>query len=504
MQSVVTPYSFVVTPYNLLVPDTPFNNPARHAAVKIVKRLRDAGHVAYLAGGCVRDELLGLVPKDYDVATDADPERVRSLFRHSRFVGEAFGVVLVRKRSDHREHSDDIDPQTGKPVIHQIEVATFRSEWGYEDGRRPSAVRFTDAEHDAQRRDFTINGLFENPLIQKSDGNDKGRIIDFVGGVADLKQGILRAIGVPSERFGEDYLRMLRAVRFAARFGFELEAHTRDAIQLHAPKLVDISRERIGAEVLAMLDGPQPVLGIELIESLGLDGAVLDEPVQRGELRTVRGLCMNVKRGGTGGADDTGELGDSGQTAKAGDSTLPEAIWLAAWMLDRHMFRGADALSPEQAAAELSSAVEKLVPAKGGKVLSRWRNAMCLANELRDGLRDVLVTLPIALRWPSLTIAQRKRLLAQPCWRDVASILQALTWMPSCKVLVSTLNQDAATLFEQGVAPDRFLTGDDLIAMSIKPGKQLGYLLEAVYDEQLELRVKTRDQAAAWVKQQPT
>lgn len=481
------------------MPDTPFDNPARCAAVKIVKRLRDAGHVAYLAGGCVRDELLGLMPKDYDVATDAKPERVRDLFRHSRFVGEAFGVVLVRKRSDDR---DDVDPQTGKPVIHQIEIATFRSEWGYEDGRRPSEVRFTDAEHDAQRRDFTINGLFEDPLIQKSDKNAKDRIIDFVGGVADLKQGVLRAIGVPSERFGEDYLRMLRAVRFAARFGFELEANTRDAIQLHAPKLVGISRERIGAEVLAMLDGPQPVMGIELIESLGLDGAVLNDSVQRCELRTVRGLGVKLKHGGTGGPNDTSELSDSEQTAKVSEPTSPAAIWLAAWMLDRHVLNSDDGVAQtETGAVDLAASIEKLVPANGGKVLSRWRNALCLANELRDGLRDVLASLPIALTWPSLNVAQKKRLLARACWPEVHVLLHAMTWSSPCASIVATLDIEALPLFEQSVAPDRFLTGDDLIAMGIKPGKQLGQLLEAVYDEQLELRVTTRDEAAAWVKQ---
>ena len=171
---------------------------ARAAAVRIIGELRRAGHTALLAGGCVRDALLGVEPKDYDVATDARPEAVRALFKRSRYVGEAFGVVLVSVKGV------------------EVEVATFRSEWGYQDGRRPGEVAFTDAEHDAQRRDFTVNGLFADPLDDKlnpvpvgTTGGD--RVIDYVGGLEDLKAKRLRAIGDPDERFREDYLRMLKA-----------------------------------------------------------------------------------------------------------------------------------------------------------------------------------------------------------------------------------------------------------------------------------------------------
>src|SRR5919199_235347 len=181
----------------------------RDDALAVLRRLRDAGHVAYFAGGCVRDLLLGLEPKDYDVATDAPPQRVRELFGNTQAVGQAFGVILVRHRRS------------------QVEVATFRSDGAYLDGRRPSEVRFTTAEEDAQRRDFTINGLFSDPT--------EGRIIDYVGGQEDLKNKLLRAIGDPDRRFEEDHLRLLRAVRFAARFGLDIEPHTSDAIRSHAP-----------------------------------------------------------------------------------------------------------------------------------------------------------------------------------------------------------------------------------------------------------------------------
>src|SRR5437763_2390306 len=215
--------------------DAPQGSPrpisTRQDALAVVKRLREAGHVAYFAGGCVRDELLGFTPKDYDVATDAPPERVRQLFSNTQAVGAAFGVILVRHR---------------KSVI---EVATFRTDLQYKDGRRPEGVVFTTAEEDAKRRDFTINGLFMDPL-------DGDRVIDFVGGQEDLKNKVLRAIGEPNHRFEEDHLRLLRAVRFAARFGLQVDAATADAIQSHAAQLKRISPERICEELRLMLGAP--------------------------------------------------------------------------------------------------------------------------------------------------------------------------------------------------------------------------------------------------------
>src|SRR5688500_12446804 len=169
--------------------DDPPRKASREDALAVVRRLRDAGHVAYFAGGCVRDMLLGLEPKDYDVATDAPPDRVRQLFSNTQAVGAAFGVILVRQRKS------------------QIEVATFRTDLKYVDGRRPEGVVFTTAEEDAKRRDFTINGMFFDPVEEK--------VIDYVGGQEDLQNKLLRAIGEPNHRFEEDHLRLLRAVRFA-------------------------------------------------------------------------------------------------------------------------------------------------------------------------------------------------------------------------------------------------------------------------------------------------
>jgi poly(A) polymerase len=207
---------------------------SRDDALEVIKRLRRSGHVAYFAGGCVRDLLMGTPPKDYDVATDAPPKRVRELFSNTQAVGQAFGVILVRH-----------GPST-------VEVATFRTEGIYSDGRRPDSVAFTSAEHDAQRRDFTINGLFLDPL----ENPPAGKVIDYVQGQDDLRHRVLRAIGDPHRRFAEDHLRLLRAVRFAARLGFEIEPATAEAIRINAPRLKGISPERIADELRMMLTPP--------------------------------------------------------------------------------------------------------------------------------------------------------------------------------------------------------------------------------------------------------
>jgi len=228
---------------------------ARAFAVVVVDRLRRAGHEALWAGGCVRDELLGRTPADYDVATSARPEQVRAVFgtRGTIAVGAAFGVITV----------------LGPRSAGQVEVATFRSDMAYTDGRHPAGVTFTDAREDALRRDFTINGLFLDPVT--------GTVHDHVGGRADLAAGIVRAIGSPGMRFGEDHLRMLRAVRFAAVFGFALEEATRDAIVRMAHLVTAVSPERIAAELRAMVSRPGRRRALDLLAETGLAREVLPE-----------------------------------------------------------------------------------------------------------------------------------------------------------------------------------------------------------------------------------
>jgi poly(A) polymerase len=229
---------------------------ARIAAEEIVRKLRGEGHQAYFAGGCVRDLLLGRAAKDYDVATSAHPEAVIAMFPKTFAVGAHFGVVLVCSSLEEEEYV--------------TEVATFRSDGAYSDGRHPDTVRFSNsAEEDVQRRDFTINGMLLDPVL-----ND---VLDFVGGRADLDAHVVRAIGDPVRRFEEDKLRMLRAVRFAARFGFAIEAATLHAIQQLAPKIDQVSRERIREELTKMLTEGHAARAFELLDESGLLVEVLPE-----------------------------------------------------------------------------------------------------------------------------------------------------------------------------------------------------------------------------------
>ncbi|HEY4678877.1 MAG TPA: CCA tRNA nucleotidyltransferase, partial [Candidatus Angelobacter sp.] len=223
-------------------------------AIRIAHTLRQSGFSAYLVGGCVRDLLLDREPADYDVATSATPNEVIRIFPQTFAVGAQFGVVLVPVRRDTPE---------GQPNNYAIEVATFRSDGAYSDGRHPDEVQFSkDARLDVQRRDFTINGLLLDP--------DTREVLDYVGGREDLKRGIIRTIGQAHQRFGEDKLRMLRAVRFAARFGFALESHTAAAIRAQAARIHAVSCERIRDELTKMLTEGKARRAFELLDETGL------------------------------------------------------------------------------------------------------------------------------------------------------------------------------------------------------------------------------------------
>jgi poly(A) polymerase len=242
---------------------------AQQHAAEIVRALRAHGHQAYLAGGCVRDLLLGREPADYDVATDATPQQVMRIFPQTYAVGEQFGVVLVPTTLPPGEAADSREDE-GKRRKTTVEVATFRKDLGYSDGRHPDEVRFTlDPREDVQRRDFTINGMMLDPATNE--------VLDFVGGRDDLKAGIVRAIGDPERRFTEDKLRMLRAVRFAARFDYRIDPGTLAAIQKLAPKIHQVSSERVSDELTKMLTEGHARRAFELLDATGLLREVLPE-----------------------------------------------------------------------------------------------------------------------------------------------------------------------------------------------------------------------------------
>lgn len=424
----------------------------RDAAVAIVRTLRDAGHVAYLAGGCVRDDVMGVPPKDYDVATDAKPERVKSLFPKARYVGEAFGVVLVRVKG------------------HSVEVATFRREWGYTDGRRPDKVEFTDAEEDARRRDFTINGLFEDPLRDGGEADAReAAIIDYVGGREDIRNRVVRAIGDPEARFSEDYLRLLRAVRFAARLGFTIEERTAKAIRARADKLAAISRERIGVEIGSMLSPPrkasQRAESARLMQELRLDAPALTEEHRAAPLPTLASL--------------------------RDEATYPAA--LTAWMIDRFVTLPTEPDGTRRAIGEFTEHESETV-------IARWREAICLSNDVRDAVQHAFDSLAMMMDWPTLDTARRKRLMATRGWNDAVDLLNALARHDRLVALAHDINHDAAGLGAHTVRPDPFVTGDDLIALGQRPGPAFKHVLDEAYDRQLDGTLATREAALAWLR----
>ena len=424
---------------------------ARDAACAIVRRLRDAGHVAYLAGGCVRDRLLGLEPKDYDVATDAAPDRVRELFPNARFVGEAFGVSLVRH------------------LRHDTEVATFRTESGYHDGRRPSVVQYSDARSDAQRRDFTLNALFEDPFPS----DESHRIIDYVGGLADLHARVLRAVGDPDQRLGEDYLRLLRAVRFAARFDLSLDPATQAALRRHAPDLSRITRERIGGEVRAMLTGARPHAAVTLLQDLGLDAPALNEPRDVGPSALLASLTPDADY----------------------------ALRLAAWLLDRQPPRPTSTSDPVAGSSWLASLHPYELNGPLLDAVQRWREAINLSNDETQGVLATLRALASGAAWPAWGVASRKRWLALPRAGSARALFAAgRASRPEFARLADALDAQAPALEAQGVAPAPFIQGHDLIALGLKPGPAFKPLLDACYDAQLELRVQNREAALELAK----
>jgi len=391
------------------------------AAYRIVEILQNANHIAYFAGGCVRDELLGIEPQDYDVATDAHPARVRQLFRRTRAVGESFGVVLVSLYG------------------HTIEVATFRTEWGYSDKRRPDGVDFTDAQHDAARRDFTINGLFKDPIAD--------RVLDYVGGLDDLKNKIVRAIGTPDNRLDEDHLRSLRAVRFASRFGYTIEPETERAIRQHTGELAGVSRERIGIEMKLMLRNTTiAIAALTELQRLQLDAPVLNEPHLDAPLYVLSNLP---------------------------DETKYTTI-LAAWAIHRQCDINFD-IKP---------------------IIRRWTRALVLSNHERAQLTVTLKdTQTILNHWNDQhekPIAFKKRLAAQSHFVQVMHLLRAIdnTMADQLAGEIDQLRQHAG-----GLTPEPFLDGQVLIDLGFTPGPIFKTVLDTVYDEQLEGRITTVDQA---------
>ncbi len=391
----------------------------REFAVEVVSTLRKAGYEALWAGGCVRDQLLGIDPKDYDVATSARPEQIRELFGHRRTlaIGAAFGVISVLGRKHH-------DP---------IEVATFRSDGKYVDGRHPESVSYTTAEHDAERRDFTINGLFLDPI--------EDDVIDYVGGENDLRAGIIRAIRNPHERFAEDKLRMLRAIRFAATFDFEIESETFAAIQNMATEVTSVSAERIGMELRRMLIHKNRVVAVQLLKASGLLAIVFPE--------------LNH-------LDDSSFDRTMDTLARLNNPSLPVAL---AALLSTQKSQG---LGP-QLAKRL-----RLTNKEGERI--GW--LLDHVNNLQQADKK---------SWPSI-----QRLLVHPGGTELVDFYEALAGRADD---AEQFCRQKLLLPPEVLDPVPLLDGADLIKHGVRPGPQFKELLTRIRDAQLLGEVDSREQA---------
>ena len=403
----------------------------RDFAIDVVRTLQKAGFRALWAGGCVRDELLGLHPADYDVATDARPEQVMTLFRRSIAVGAAFGVIeVIGPRGPHRQHLT-------------VEVATFRSDGTYSDGRRPDAVTFSSPQEDAKRRDFTINGMFFDPIAEE--------VLDFVGGRKDLEARILRAIGNPVERFTEDKLRVLRAVRIAARFELDIDPATFEAARRIAPQIMVVSAERIAEELRKVLTHPNRGRGVRLLREFGLVEPILPE--------------LNL-------TDET--------------IRVVERLEPPAWPHEEPMsFPLAFAALLQSLGKETAETIsDRLRLSTAEKVRTTW------LVEHHQALADA----------PVMRLSKLKPILVHPGIGELLALHRAearatgssLEPIEFCERMLRDTPREE-------LDPPPLLTGQDLIAMELKPGPEFKRLLDTVREAQLEGRVRTKEEALGLV-----
>jgi poly(A) polymerase len=431
-------------------------------AGRIVHRLRARGHEALLAGGCVRDHLLKRRPKDYDIATSARPMNVLTAFKHVQPVGAAFGVMLVIEE--------------GEP----FEVATFRADGSYSDGRHPDTITFTSAEEDARRRDFTVNALFMNP--------DGAAVIDYVGGRADLQARLIRAVGEPRRRFEEDKLRVLRAVRFAAELGFEIEAETFAQVKAYAPRITEVAWERVLQEMNKLLTGADPARGMELLRDSGLMDALLPEMKDtigstqtprfhpEGDVWTHTLLVLRHLAGGDAPLMWAGLLHDIAKPAT--------------WSQDpdgRIRNTGHETLGAEMAA----------------KICSRLKMSAQAGQRIVTLVADHLRFNHIM----EMKDAKLKRLLRRDDIEDMlalhkADCLASHGGMELYDYAQKKRSWYAAHAARQPLKPKALADGNDLIALGLEPGPAFKEILAQLEDEQLEGRLHSREGALAWMKQQ--
>ncbi len=434
-------------------------SPMEKTAREIVARLRAAGHVAYFAGGCVRDIARGRSPKDFDIATDARPEVVQQIFARTYAVGAHFGVIVVLLDG------------------FQFEVATFRSDDAYVDGRRPVSVHFSSPEEDATRRDFTINGMFYDPATEQ--------VIDFVGGRADLESKLVRAIGDSAQRFAEDRLRMLRAVRFATVLGYQIDSQTWDALRTHASSIKEISAERIREELVRIFLSPNRVRGWDLLDSSGLMRAILPE------LDAMKGCAQ---------PEQFHPEGDVFEHTRLMLSFLPGEVSVP--LVFAVLFH--DVAKPSTATVDETGRIrfnghDRIGAEMTEQIMDRLRFSRAEIDATVEMVRQHMVFKDA----PKMRVAKLKRFMARPTFAEELE-LHRVDCKSSHQMLENYefLLRKREEFASEPIIPPPFVRGDDLIGLGLKPGPKFGEILEAVETRQLEGTLRDRDEALAWVKKE--
>lgn len=406
---------------------------ARQSAVKAIRSLTEAGHEAYFAGGCVRDLLLDRAPKDYDIATSATPDEVQSILRNTKAIGKAFGVIQA--------HVDG----------HRFEIATFRADHDYADGRHPTAVTFTDAKTDASRRDFTINAIFFDPLTN--------RHLDFCDGISDLKKRVLRCVGRPSQRFKEDHLRMLRAIRFAAVLDFRIGKKTSAAIQRHAKLITGISSERIHDELLRILtEAPLPGRALLNMHRLGLLAHVLPltyESCSEHQLRTIATALDNMP------ARDAVPM-------------------LAALLIRTGAHRGKRVARPDLPAMTASTELE-------------LRNLKCSGKHTRDALKAQALYWRIVRSRGDMSAEILPELIES--YAEIAVDLMTAQCKPYAEQ-IARLRPIVKSRLERPL-----ITGNDLISIGVEPGPDMKAMLSKARILQAQGKVTSKKDMLKAVRQ---
>lgn len=429
----------------------------KSAASHVVRTLRSAGHQALLAGGCVRDVLLGRSPKDFDVATDATPEIVKDLFPGALLVGAAFGVVVVRVRGI------------------QIEVATFRTDGEYRDGRHPDSVRFATAVEDAQRRDFTVNGLFMDP--------ETDEVIDYVGGRADIQGGVIRAIGDAQQRFREDQLRLLRAVRFATVLDFEIDPETWAAVKSMADRLGSVSAERIRDEFSKIMLHPNRVRGFDLLVESGLINAIIPE-------------IVNLK-----GCEQPPQFHPEGDVfihTRLMLSLLPEevSINLVLSVLLHDIAKPATQTVDETGRIRFNGH-DRLGAEMTGQILRRLK----YPNEVIEPAVEAVENHMRFMEVKKMRLSKLKRFMSRGHFSDELA-LHRVDCLGSNGQLdnYEYVSEKLQELSAAPLIPARLINGGDLIQRGWHAGPALGAVLSAIQTLQLEGTLNSREEALAWVE----